>query len=232
MLFIPAGTFEYTGPVPGSADKSPKQQVFHLQAFCIDQFEVPNLRHFEGKAVNYGAVEETCGARSSLCMTYINRSGPATCVTVQQAECFCAHILPGQPKRLPTDAEWLYAALGTDGRPFPWGQEEFPPGVSGSRDDFCSFSNGIHEDPGDSLCYPVGNTRDRGPFGVIGMATNGSELVQATPDGTGETKWLRRGPLPGDDDTTLVEQIHDYGPNPSPDGLSGFRCVLSKRARP
>ncbi len=48
------------------------------------------------------------------------RRRPATQLSWQAAQRFCQ----AQGKRLPTEAEWEFAARGTDGRRFPWGFDE------------------------------------------------------------------------------------------------------------
>jgi formylglycine-generating enzyme required for sulfatase activity len=48
---------------------------------------------------------------------------PINCVEWEMADKFCRE----QNKRLPTEAEWEFAARGPDGRKFPWGDE--PPSM-------------------------------------------------------------------------------------------------------
>jgi len=52
-------------------------------------------------------------------------SHPVVGVTFYEAEAYCNWLSYYKKKaiRLPDEKEWEYAARGTDGRPFPWGEE-------------------------------------------------------------------------------------------------------------
>jgi formylglycine-generating enzyme required for sulfatase activity len=92
---------------------------------------------------------------------------PVAGVAAADADAYAAW-LAGQtslPVRLPTEAEWEYAAKGPAGYEYPWG-DDFDPGRANTRE------SGIH------TTTPVGIYPDgRSPFGLWDMAGNVEEYV-------------------------------------------------------
>jgi len=92
---------------------------------------------------------------------------PINCVNGSQAVAYCAWV----GKRLPTEDEWKFAAWYSDGRSYPWGDEN-------PEDQLC-WSGGS-EGKRQSTC-PVGSfPEDMSVFGVLDMAGNVEEHVTGT----------------------------------------------------
>jgi hypothetical protein len=120
MVTVPGGSFLMGSENPkGRADEWPQRKV-HVDTFAIDQVEVTNER--------YMAFVATTGHRSPPnpygTGVLVSAKGieqlPVVQVTWYDAKAYCAWA----KKRLPTEAEWEKAARGTDGRTFPWGNDE------------------------------------------------------------------------------------------------------------
>lgn len=99
MVQVPAGCF-IMGNAEGRRDESPEHEVCFGQPFWIDRTEVTNQQ--------FGAQGNFSGD---------NR--PRENLTWFEARDFCA----SRGARLPTEAEWEYAARGPDGLIYPWGND-------------------------------------------------------------------------------------------------------------
>jgi formylglycine-generating enzyme required for sulfatase activity len=127
MVAVPAGTFRMGSPAgKGHDDEHPAQDVT-LSAYCIDRREVTVKAYAVCvRAGKCAAADEraTTGWGSFCNGTRADRQDhPIDCVDWNQASAYCAWA----GRRLPSEAEWEYAARGTDGRTYPWGDERPSP---------------------------------------------------------------------------------------------------------
>jgi formylglycine-generating enzyme required for sulfatase activity len=132
MVAIPGGSF-----FMGSDDGLPVEKPAHpvtLDPYCMDRFEVTVAAYRAcsdiGRCKRAGTTNEWDGisehdqaAFDPLCNgrdAEARANHPVNCVDWVMADRFCRE----QKKRLPTEAEWEFAARGPDGRKYPWGDEE------------------------------------------------------------------------------------------------------------
>ncbi len=163
QVSIPAGSFRMGGlDVNAEADEQPAHNV-QMKAFWMDKTEVTNAMFM--LCVKAGACEPPAQFKSETRAQYFNNPEfndyPVIYVSWTQADAYCKWA----GRRLPTEAEWEYAARGTDFRTYPWG-EDVP---DNSRANF-NFQLGDTNRVGS---YPAGAS----PFGVLDMAGNVIEWV-------------------------------------------------------
>jgi formylglycine-generating enzyme required for sulfatase activity len=159
MALIPAGTF-LMGSDAGEPNERPEHEVT-LDAFLLDLFEVSNEDY--RVCVTAEVCTQTGLANSFRRIGYRNEpefaNYPVIGVTWDQATTYCEWF----DKRLPTEAEWEYAASGPDNFTWPWGNE-FDPALSAASS----------EDTQPVDAFPEGVS----PFGIFNMAGNVNEWVQ------------------------------------------------------
>jgi formylglycine-generating enzyme required for sulfatase activity len=161
MVTIPAGPF-VRGTTSGGFDEQPQRTVY-LDTFSIDRHEVTNYQYqqFVLATGHRKAGPPSRYAKSIGKMRGTNQ--PVVYVSWDDATEYCQW----KGKRLPTEAEWEKAMRGSDGRLWPWGDQEKPNGANWARvqDDY-------------DVTTRVGTFQtDKSPYGVMDGAGNVMEWV-------------------------------------------------------
>jgi formylglycine-generating enzyme required for sulfatase activity len=158
FIYVPSGSFIMGNP-SGHSDEKPAHRVT-LSSYYMSRCEVTKSQ-FE--AFQRG-LRTAPRARSSQARE------PVVSVTWRDAVEFCRYLTSvggGRVAfRLPTEAEWEFAARGSEGRTYPWGNKK--PGsahanLKGSRDGYEKLA------PVGS--FPSGAT----PLGIMDLAGNAAE---------------------------------------------------------
>jgi formylglycine-generating enzyme required for sulfatase activity len=181
MVFVPEGTFTMGSPDgEGHADEHPAHPV-KLSAFCIGGTEVDVHNYRECVHDKRGDLQCTAPKTFPSCNwgAAARVHHPVNCVDWAQADTYCKWA----GGALPTEAQWEYAARGTDNRKFPWGNE--PPRANrlNACGTECSEANPERHamyDKSDKWheTAPVGFFPDgASPFGALDMAGNVYEWV-------------------------------------------------------
>jgi formylglycine-generating enzyme required for sulfatase activity len=205
--------------------------MVELDGFWIGQTEISNDQYRQ--CVESGA----CEAPACWSGPQFNAPDqPVVCMTWAQAQVYCEWV----GGRLPTEAEWEYAARGTEEPLFPWGDT-----FDGSRLNYCDATCGRARADNawdDGLYYTasVGSYPTGASWcGALDMAGNVSEWVmdrygdysleqQVNPTGplTGQLRTIRGGSW----FLTRVEARGTWREGLPADRWFddlGFRCVLS-----
>ncbi len=256
ILAIPGGSF-FMGNDEGMATEKPMHQVV-LAPYCIDEFEVTVDRYKScsdgGRCKRARITNEWDGITDKdhkvfdpLCNARDPEGRgrhPINCVDWEMAAKFCAE----QGGRLPTEAEWEFAARGPDGRKYPWGDDDPSAGLMNACGKEClawGRKNGVDEkamyaeDDGFPNTAPVGSfPKGASRYGLQDVVGNVWEWVadwygdyskdeQKAPTGPadGTERVIRGGAWNGSYPSWVRPTFRTRH---SPSDLSfgiGFRCV-------
>jgi len=190
MVYVPGGEFEM-GSTEGDGDEQPVHTVA-LDAFWIDRTEVSNdqfaaFLNVQGNQEEGGVTwldleDEDC-LIEQVDGEFRPKSGyadhPVIEVTWYGAAAYCEWA----GARLPTEAEWEYAARGPEGHIYPWGNED--PTCNLARYSECSGRTVL-----------VGSLPDGASWcGALGLAGNVWEWVADWHDGDYYESSPSRNPL-------------------------------------
>ena len=230
MVCVPKGEF-----LMGSSDedriaydREKPQHTVYLDAYWIDQTEVTNAQY--AQCVESGACSLSGRSASQSFPDYYGNSQfdnfPVIFVSFQDAVDYCTWA----ERTLPTEAQWEKAARGTDGRIYPWGNNQ--------PDNTLLNYNGYLGDVTAVGSYPSGIS----PYGALDMAGNALEwtadyyhdfyytFYTSWPNPTGPKSGYNRVQRGGywDNGPWSVRTTMRVSEDPNNRALyEGFRCALA-----
>lgn len=174
MSLVPAGEFtmgsdDYLIPIV-----KPAHQVY-MNAYYLDKYEVTNTLY--KSCVDAGVCDPPKATNSSYRFSYYGNSEfdnyPVIYVDWNQAQTYCEW----RGGSLPTEAQWEKAARGTDGRTYPWGEDN-----ACNRANHLDIRNSCEStfDTTEVGSYPSGMS----PYSIYDMAGN---VFEWTADWYSET---------------------------------------------
>lgn len=209
-----------------------------LDGFWLDPTEVTNAQY--RRCVEAGACSSPRQSSSDTRQAYYGDSAyddyPVVHVTWGQGDAYCRWA----GGRLPTEAEWEWAARGPEGRRYPWGEE-----YDGTRLNSCDVNCGYEWaedafDDGYGDTAPVGSYPDGASWcGALDLAGNVWEWTadwygeysterQSNPAGpsSGTSRALRGDAADGTRAVSRAAARHGMKPGRAYE-YTGFRCVVS-----
>jgi formylglycine-generating enzyme required for sulfatase activity/tRNA A-37 threonylcarbamoyl transferase component Bud32 len=119
MVYVPGGTFQMGSDEsdPDAYDDEFPQHSVTLDGFWIDRMEVTNAQYRQCVEAEACQAPTTCDWGEPTYGKAAKTHHPVVCVDWSAAVDYCEWA----GARLPTEAEWEYAARGPDGLIYPWG---------------------------------------------------------------------------------------------------------------
>lgn len=213
MVYVPGGEF-MMGRDDGEEIERPAHKVT-VKPFFIDQYEVTNEEYAKFVAATRNPAPATW--INGTYLSYVGHA-PVTGVTWDDAEAYAKWA----GKRLPTEEEWEFAARGTDGRQYPWGNEW--------RRELANADNIS------SALADVGTYKGASPFNVYDLSGNAWEWTATDleaypgssplPLGTTGLKVIRGNSFQADRDKVTTTFRRGWPPRGAKEyKFTGFRCA-------
>jgi len=199
MVLVPEGEFLY-----GKNNKR-----ISLPSFYMDKYEVTTKLY----AAFMQATGRAAPYKWNEASQVSDGDRPVIGVTWYDADAYCRYY----GKRLPTEQEWEKAARGTDGRKYPWGNEE-PTSQHAKYDQDGKASWHGYATLASVESYEAGES----PYGLYHMAGNVWEWTSSDYDSS--RKVLRGGSWADKVDGLVATGLISGGPTGRGPGL-GFRCA-------
>jgi formylglycine-generating enzyme required for sulfatase activity/lysophospholipase L1-like esterase len=241
QVYVPAGEF-LMGSTDGDSesyrDERPQRKIY-LDSFWIDRTDVTNSMY--ARCAKAGACRPPTSTGSKTRDQYYGKAEydnyPVIAVSWNDAQQYCSWA----GRRLPTEAEWEKAARGTDGRKYPWGNQEITGNLANFCDHACSSNeekkliNDGYPDTSPVDNYPLGVS----VYGALDMAGNVWQWVADWYDANyyddapiwnppgptqGSTKVLRGGSW-ADHQSALRVAYREVDSPANRFGNVGFRCA-------
>ncbi len=265
MIKIDGGEFFMGSSDPHALDNEKPPHSVKLTPYCIDRTEVTVAAYKScsdtGKCIVAGR-ENFFGGFDALAsnvratlngLCNVNEPSskamhPINCVDWEQAANYCTR----RGGRLPTEAEWEFAARGPDGRAYPWGDD--PPsarfinacgtectawGKKNHLDGIATFAPMYKDDDQFPTTAPVGSFPDgKSRYGLVDVVGNVWEWTgdfyaeytkdpQIDPAGpkSGDDRVARGGAWNGSDPSWVRPTFRFHFPPASRSYGIGFRCA-------
>jgi formylglycine-generating enzyme required for sulfatase activity len=244
MVRVPAGEFLMGSPTSEAGrfdDEGPQRQVT-IHSFAMSKYDVTRSQYAVFVAATHRAIAKDCFFAFSKDPSWRNPGfaqaddHPVVCVTWGDAQAY-AHWLSertGKSYRLPTEAEWEYAARAGSRTAFPWGSTPSHEYANyGAETPYTPLASGR-----DKWLYtsPVGSFPPNA-FGLYDMQGNVFQWVQdchtdsyaglptdgAAHDPSGCSVRVARGGVWGDRASVMRSAARNYAPPDDKTSITNYR---------
>lgn len=228
MALVPASRFIMGSNSPAVRASQPAHPV-QVEAFCLDVHEVTASLY--RACVNAGACSKPAPLQPGCTLQAADlHDHPANCVSWFDANRYCQHL----GKRLPTEAEWEFAAAGIDGRQYPWGNDPPQPHRLNACALGCAQAS-VADDDGFVATAPVGSyPGGRSAFGIEDLAGNVAEWTadayrsywDPAADENSEMRVVRGGSYASERRLAASTAFRTAASKYEQSSAIGFRCAI------